>query len=157
MICPHCHATIQADAQEGFFAKLVNALRHPVPSKAALAAQVLGELGDPRGVEPLLQALDQSHDPELQEAAIRALGELRDVRAANTLVRVLEDPNTFITLRVAAVEALDNIGGDEAVGALQRAAQSDEHAPGRAACKALEERSQQGSRLATKAELAKKS
>ncbi len=128
MVCPCCQQPISANAQEEFFDKLVDALRHPVPSKAAFAAQVLGKLADPRGVEPLLHVFERTRDPETQEAAVRALGQLKDPRAVSRLAQILHDPNTFITLRIAAANALGEIGDQAAVTALQGAAKRDDSA-----------------------------
>ena len=135
--CPHCHQPVGADAEKEFFDKVVDALRHPIPSKAAFAAQVLGKTGDPRGVDPLLQVVERSRDPELQEAAIRALGRLRDPRAVTPFVRVLNDENVFMTLRIAAADALGQIGGEPAIAALQTAAHRDDRGVSRAAREAL--------------------
>ncbi len=138
-VCPYCRASIEGSTEEAFLDKLIDALRHPVPSKAALAAQILGQLGDPRGVEPLLDIFDRTRDPEIQEAAIRALGELGDPRAIALFARVLEESDRFITLRVAAAEALGRIGGDQAIEALQGVAKRDDRSVSRAARAALAE------------------
>jgi HEAT repeat protein len=96
--------------------------------QAATAALTLGRLNDPRAVNPLLEVFVRSRDPELHEAAIWALGELRDVRAVPTLIQILDNPKSFITLRIGCTEALGKIGGDQAVEALRRAARSDQRA-----------------------------
>jgi HEAT repeat protein len=136
-VCPYCRASIEDSTEEAFLDKLIDALRHPVPSQAALAAQILGQRRDPRGVAPLLDAFDRTRDPEIQEAVIRALGELGDPRAVALLSRVLAESDLFIMLRVAAAEALRNIGGEPAVQALREAAQGDDHSVSRAARAAL--------------------
>jgi HEAT repeat protein len=140
-ICPCCGKPIRANTEEDFFDKLVDALRHPVPSKAALAAQILGKLSDARGVEPLMEAYERTHDPELQEAVIRALGNLKDDRAVGRLSQVLNDASAFVTLRIAAAEALARIGSTRALAALQATAQREDRSIARAARAALEESS----------------
>jgi len=45
------------------------------------AAEVLGEIGDARAVEPLLAAL-RDEDSDVREAAAEALGKIGDARAA---------------------------------------------------------------------------
>lgn len=137
-VCPYCQASIEASAAETFLDKLIGALWHPVPSKAALAAHILGRLGDPRAVEPLLGAFDRTRDPEVQEAAVRALGELGDPHAVALLSRVLKESNMFITLRVAAAEALGMIGGEQAIQALQGVAKRNDRSVACAARAALE-------------------
>jgi len=136
-VCPYCHVSIESRAGEAFSDKLINALRHPVPSKAALAAQILGRLGNPRAVEPLLEVFARTRDPEVQEAAIHALGELGDPRAIALLSRVLEESSMFITLRVAAAEALGKIGSGQAIEVLQDLAKRDGRAVSHAARAAL--------------------
>ncbi len=125
LTCPYCHKMIDELARQSFPEKLIASLAHPVPSRAALAARILGQLHDPRAVEPLEAIFVKSQDPELHEAAVRALGELRDPRALDTLVRILNDPTAFLSLRLAAVEALGRIGGEQAVAALRQAAHGD--------------------------------
>ncbi|MCX6677395.1 MAG: HEAT repeat domain-containing protein [Methanothrix sp.] len=54
------------------------------------AAVSLGDLGDPRAVEPLISALNDSNVYVRDEAA-RALGEIGDRRATDSLIRVLKE------------------------------------------------------------------
>src|SRR5690348_2371981 len=51
------------------------------------AAEALGNLGDPRAVEPLIGALSVQHW-RVRCSAAQALGRLRDPRAVNTLIAV---------------------------------------------------------------------
>ncbi len=86
------------------------------------AAQALGEIGDPRAVEPLIATLGLGVAPT--QAAAEALGKLRDPRAVRRLgdVRsmnfVYEDRELADIARVTAVRALGNIGNARAVGYL---------------------------------------
>ncbi|MCL4393226.1 MAG: HEAT repeat domain-containing protein [Chloroflexi bacterium] len=136
-VCPHCHVSIESSAKEAFLDKLVSALRRPVPSKAAFAAQILGRLRDPRAVPPLLETLVGTCDTEIREAAIGALTELGDARAVDALAHILDDSNSLLTMRVAVAHALGRIGDARATAAL-RAAAGDGHAPARAARAALD-------------------
>jgi HEAT repeat protein len=71
------------------------------------AALMLGKLGDPRAVEPLISALDA---PGFQTPlyAVQALGKLGDRRAIEPLKRMLStDHDKF---REAAQEALGRLG-----------------------------------------------
>ena len=132
-VCPHCQASLEGIGDEKFFDKLIDALRHPVSSQAAFAAQTLGRLGDWRAVEPLLETLGRTRDPEAQEAVIRSLGNLGDARAISALEGILEDEKMFLTLRIAAVEALAQIGNEQALAVLHRTASRDDRAVARAA------------------------
>jgi len=86
------------------FALLVAALRErAVPGESwdrrmmfrAAAADALGKIGNPEGVEPLLEAL-KSGFPEVQCAAARALGLLGDPRALPALERLTGHPDLCI-------------------------------------------------------------
>ena len=125
-VCPHCGASIEERSRESFEEKLIGALRHPISFQAATVALTLGRLRERRAVEPLLEVFERTRDSEVHEAAIWALGELRDPRAVPKLVQLLDDPNVFVTLRIACTEALAKIGGDQAQAALERAARSDQ-------------------------------
>ncbi|MFH0878771.1 MAG: HEAT repeat domain-containing protein [Lentisphaerota bacterium] len=69
------------------------------------AAEALGELKDPRAVEPLTQLL---RDPSLSRAAAWALGEIKDSRAVPSLIQSLGSENQGI--RENAASALSHIG-----------------------------------------------
>lgn len=71
------------------------------------AAMMLGKLGDPRAVEPLIRALDA---PGFQTPlyAAQSLGKLGDPRAIEPLLRVIESHND--KTREAAQEALEKLG-----------------------------------------------
>lgn len=71
------------------------------------AAMMLGKLGDPRAVEPLIRALDA---PGYQTPlyAAESLGKLGDPRAIQPLLRVIESHND--KTREAAQAALEKLG-----------------------------------------------
>jgi len=67
------------------------------------AARALGELEDPRAVEPLIAALkDESFS--VRKAAAEALGKIGDTRAVEPLSAALKDKDSDV--RKAAAEAL---------------------------------------------------
>lgn len=74
------------------------------------AALMLGKLGDPRAVEPLIRALDA---PGYQTPlyAAQSLGKLGDPRAIEPLLRAMETHND--KMREAAQEALEKLGYKE--------------------------------------------
>jgi len=71
------------------------------------AAEALGQLGDARAVDPLLQSLS-ADGPSLQTAAATALGKLGDKRAVEPLMTFLCAMSDF--KREAAAEALGQLG-----------------------------------------------
>ncbi|AUS99269.1 phycocyanin alpha phycocyanobilin lyase [Nostoc sp. CENA543] len=70
----------------------------------------LGELGDPRGLELLKEALN-SEVELVKTAAISSLGELGDIQAVPLLAAYATDPDWQIRYRV--VQALTQLGGAE--------------------------------------------
>lgn len=98
---------------------LVEALGHEyggfrVPAKAA---EVLGEIGDPRAVGPLINALRHFFHP-VGSSAAWALGKIGDPRAVEPLIKAITDKNSFID--EAAAEALGKIGDKSSVPALRK-------------------------------------
>ncbi|MGK7889334.1 MAG: HEAT repeat domain-containing protein [Leptolyngbyaceae cyanobacterium] len=82
----------------------------------------LGELGDPRSFEILIQALEGENDL-IHAIAVGALGELGDRRAIPTLVEQTTHADWQVRYRVA--QALGRLGGDEVVAALTQLSQDD--------------------------------
>jgi HEAT repeat protein len=78
----------------------------------ALAAQKLGELGDARAIEPLLQAL-RDRSSEVRTNAIEALAKLGDPRVVEPLIQCLQDSNFFV--RAKAAWALAELGDVKAI------------------------------------------
>ena len=80
----------------------------------SIAAEALGRLGDPRGVEPLIEALKikEPRSGYLRCMAARALGQLGDARAIPALEAALDDRSIYV--REAAREALDAIRNQSA-------------------------------------------
>jgi HEAT repeat protein len=72
------------------------------PTVRAAVAGILGRVGDPLAVEPLITALDDVDEVGL--AAAEALGRLRDPRALEPLSRVV------VPFGITAVEALGKLG-----------------------------------------------
>ena len=81
------------------------------------AARILGEIGDPRAVPVLKMALqDYDQRTTLKQDALRSLGAIGDQGAAPDIGRLLDRSlNTAdAELRMAAVEALGQMGGTKA-------------------------------------------
>jgi HEAT repeat protein len=120
--CPACGRSLAAN-DEDYVDKLITALRHFEPTRAALAIQILSEmLGEPRAVLPLIELLDTARDAYVLHSAAVALGRFADARAVPILSRRALDLTTPLVVRMAAVDALACIGGDQAQAALEHQA-----------------------------------
>ncbi len=89
--------------------------------KRITAAKKLGELGDTRAVEPLIECLNDSSDKGgfSRSAAAEALGKIGDRRAVEPLIGFLSDQSLWNPIaRSSAPKALAMIGGSQVVDAL---------------------------------------
>jgi FOG: HEAT repeat len=106
---------------EGFrVQKLLRALQDRDPRVRIDAIDALGEAGDERAVEPLMEAVQKSENSGIPQArAIVALGKLQDPRATGLLLKVVYgkvDTVPFSDMaRVRAVESLGRIGDERAI------------------------------------------
>lgn len=82
----------------------------------------LGELGEPRGFDLLVEALNTDNNL-LQTAAIGALGELGDGRAVPLLIPFATNEDWQVRYRL--VQALGRLGGDQAQATLRELAQDE--------------------------------
>jgi HEAT repeat protein len=92
--------------------QLIEALNGGVSSARQRAARSLGEIADPRAVEPLTRALADEL-AGVRQAAARSLGEIADPRTADALVRALDDP--YVDVRRSAALALAEMRDPRAV------------------------------------------
>jgi HEAT repeat protein len=90
-----------------------------------MAAQALGQLGDPRAFDPLLATLsDKDANEALREASAKALGHLGDLRAVEPLIATFDetDPDDYEwPLQTEAAQALGRLGDPRAVDAILKA------------------------------------
>ena len=93
---------------------LIRALTDKDTGVVKLAAKALGDIGDRRAVEPLIQALK---DQEVADTVAWALGQLGDPRAIGPLADLLGN----LVLHDIAVRALASIGDERALGPLMQA------------------------------------
>jgi len=104
-ICPRCGDDIAArQASADFVEKLIAALHHPEPTTPIRAAWILGEPGERKAVEPLLELARTSPDVFIVESAVEALGKIGDPRVSETLRLLAQNPN--LRVRRAAERAL---------------------------------------------------
>ena len=79
------------------------------------AARLLGEIGDPRAVQPLIDALEDEEVMVRNEAA-RVLGEIGDPRAVDPLINALDREEDYsIGVRWDVIEALGKLGDTRAL------------------------------------------
>jgi HEAT repeat protein/tetratricopeptide (TPR) repeat protein len=97
---------------------LINNLKHRIPKGRWGSAKSLGEIGDPRAVEPLIQALNDSNIG-VRIAVVEALGKIGSPRAIVPLIDAIRDE--VYQVRVSVVEALGEIGDPRALEPLSHA------------------------------------
>ena len=97
------------------------------------AAGALGNMGDTRAVEPLIQTLKD--DVDVRWAAALALGKIGDAKAVEPLIQALKDESSSV--REIAAGALGNIGDVRAVEPLIQTLKDDVHDVRHVAAEAL--------------------
>lgn len=106
---------------EKSFDELINELKTSPSEKVRYnAARMLGELGDPKAVEPLIDVLQNDKNGSVRLYAARALGELGDISATEPLIQSLKEDRN-VDVRVRAARALGKLGGTEVVAPLVEA------------------------------------
>ena len=96
------------------FDALIYALRGGDPDmRRSDAARALGELGDPRAVQPLITALQRDKNSLVRDWAAEALGKIGDWRAVKPLITALQDESSSVP--IFAAQALGRIGDAQAV------------------------------------------
>ena len=113
---------------------LLELRKGPACSLVELAGQALERLDNPRAVETLAAALNES-DPALRQAAAEALGRRRDTRAVAPLVAALKDKEP--AGRSAAAVALGELKDARAIEPLRRALTDGDERVQRLAAEAL--------------------
>src|SRR4051812_37761217 len=107
----------------------------PTPNCAAArerAAYLLGDIGDPRAVEPLIAAFTGETERFMRMAIVRALGKIGDPRAIEPLITALAAPAWTPDFGIL-VDDLARIGGEGAVEPLIGIVQSKTYSYGCAA------------------------
>ena len=84
---------------------LIEIMRRKYSPGRNRAAEILGKIGDPRAVEPLVEALG---DEDIRYAAAEALSSIQDPKALHFLLQVVKGKDH--DARDAAAMALINIG-----------------------------------------------
>lgn len=92
--------------------QLISALSSEDNSIQKEAIELLGDIGDNRAVEPIIQLLG---DESVRRIAVEALGKIGDKRAVEDLIELLES----FPYRVDAALALGKIGDERAIQPLE--------------------------------------
>ena len=111
----------------------------------AVAAYALGEIGDIRAVEPLIEALEEK-DLDLYSTVTIALAEIGDERAVEPLIEALKDDNWYV--RQCSARALGIIGDERAVKPLNEALKDDDESVRESVSIALKEFGEDKARVA---------
>lgn len=123
-VCPACNLFANAEAAS-FIETLLETVLSAESYRAGMAVEVLTKwLHEQRAIVPLTLLLGRRNDPSAQILGARGLGWLRAKSAVPALRALLLDESQPYVARVAAAEALGQIGGEEARQALQQATQS---------------------------------
>jgi len=122
--CPNCRVIADAKA-ESYVERLLETVLSKETNRAGMAVDVLTKLlHEPRAIVPLTMMLERKGDPYPLVIGARGLGWLGNSEAVPALAKLLFDENQPYVARVAAVEALEKIGGEESIHVLERAQSS---------------------------------
>jgi len=116
VVCVRCGSKLETDGVD-YISKLIRALGHREPDTVQRACWVLGELKSRIAVMPLISMLRVSRDPGALEAGVEALGKIGDEEALEILAAMAL--LSYLPVRLRAVEAIRNIGGDRAIQILE--------------------------------------
>jgi HEAT repeat protein len=114
---------------------LIDALGDVNPEVRAKAAGALGKFREARAIDRLLEMLLSDPIPFVRTRVAQALGAIGHPRVVDHLVQVLNDPEWWV--RIRAIEALEQIGGESA-GVLVAALEDQDAEVRRRAATALE-------------------
>lgn len=112
-----CNCLFAIEAQHFLVEPMINRLSSVVEFERMNAVKILGQIGDTRALEPLIEAL-KDKDWNVQEKTAEALGKIGDERAVEPLIYTLKDKSLIV--RRASTVALVKIG-EPAVGPLIKA------------------------------------
>jgi HEAT repeat protein len=150
--CPTCRKAFPAvqscsddnvlsdDVAKDYVEKLLETVLSEETNRAGMAVDVLTKwLHEPRALVPLTMLLERKGDPYPLVLGARGLGWLKNAAAIPALEKLLLDEEQPYVARIAAAEALGQIGGEDSRYALEQAKQSPRPSVVYAAHQALHE------------------
>lgn len=118
--CPRCGADL-ANPGRDYEQSLIKALRHPLPDRQLLAAQVLGARRARQAVPRLIEVIQETRDPYLAAEAITALARIGDPAGLAVVDPAFTDFDVGRWSGTAAAEVIRRFGAlDEAPGVERR-------------------------------------
>ena len=87
--CASCGRPIEKPPETSYVEQLIWALGHPLPGTQMIAAQVLGERGEPAAAGPLRALVQDAADPFLAAQALRSLVSIAGVDGTRDLLEPL--------------------------------------------------------------------
>lgn len=136
-VCPYCNLPRQSQAVS-CMKRLIEAILSLDPSRAGMAVDVLTKwLHEPRAIVPLLLILQSDGDAFRLVMAARGLGWLGDRAAIPALIDLLFEKSKPFVARVAAVQALGALKGEQADAALRKATLDERPSVAQAAIQTL--------------------
>jgi HEAT repeat protein len=106
-------------------AEVAKKLQSPLTDVATQTAELLGELGDPEAVEPLLRVLKVAPS-RVRITAVTALAKIPGRQSVDTLIALLGNSKEDRFLRGAAATGLGNLSDRSAIEPLVTAFETDE-------------------------------
>lgn len=94
--------------------ELTGLLKHASPAVRERVALAIGRIGDKRGAEALIAAIQKDGDQSVRAMTAFALGEMEDAQAAAPLLDAVNSPKEPLGVRARAIEALGKIGSIQA-------------------------------------------
>ncbi|MBC7898919.1 MAG: peptidylprolyl isomerase [Saprospiraceae bacterium] len=104
---------LKAEDERRYDVVLEDLLKNANPVIRARAALAAGRIGDERAVSGLAELLE-SGDEKVRTAAAFAIGEIESIKAAETILKSLNDPKTPDPVRAKLVEAAGKIAAANA-------------------------------------------
>ena len=136
-LCPDDNI-LSNDAAKGYVEKLLETVLSKETNRAGMAVDVLTKwLHEPRAIVPLTMLLESKDDPYPLVLGARGLGWLKNSAAVPALEKLILNEEQPYVARVAAAEALGQIGGEAAHRALEKAKKSPRSSVAETADKAL--------------------
>lgn len=135
--CPSC-GLLRSSQAETYVEKLLETVLSSDPTRVGMAIDVLTKwLHEPRAITPLLLLLQSDVDTYRMVMAARGLGWLGDRTSSPALVNLLLDHTKPFVARIAAAQALGQLGGEPTETALRQATSDQRPSVAQAAAQVL--------------------